>query len=167
MAGKPGQLSDLHWKALALFEEGNLIREEVAAACGWKIDYLNHLCTGDTSTNGEVAALFKTEYLKIQKKQEEETKQLVANNTKSLQKLITRVIDEINSKKKVTPEDKKIISMYTNAVAKCQPHVSVGSVSFSYVKGMTPEELIHEFKKLKSVAESSFERQKIDRTKEL
>jgi len=161
MAGKPGQLSEKHWKALALFEEGNLSRKEIAEAIGVSYDYLSELCSGDTSKAGQVAGLFKAEYLKIQKKHQEETKLLIEENTLSAQLAIKRVLDELLLKKKLTSEDKKLISMYTNALAKCQPNVSVGSVSFSYVKGMTPEELIHEFKRLKSIAESSFDRRAI------
>lgn len=161
LAGKPGILSEKHWKALELFDQGNLSRKDIATACGWSYDYITDLCSGDTGKAGMVAGLFKAEYLKIQKKTADETKQLLEENTKLAQTLIYKVLDDLNKKKKQTPEDKKIISMYTNALAKCQPNVSIGKLEFSYVRGMTPEELIHEFKRLKSIAESSFDRRRV------
>jgi hypothetical protein len=164
MAGKPGELSEKHWKALALFEQGNLSRKEVAAEIGVGYEYLNDLCQGNVGSAGQVALLFKEEYLKIQKKTQEETKSLLETNTKLAQKLIYKVLEDLNKKKRQTPEDKKIISMYTNALAKCTPNVSIGTLAFSYTKGMTPEELIHEFTRLKGCAESSFNRRRVQDT---
>lgn len=162
---KKTELNDKHWKALGLLENG-MLRKNVATAVGWKRDYLDKLCVGNTQVCGKGAILFKAEYLKIQKKHAEETTQLVADNMKKAQELIGEVFAEIKGKKKKTDADKKILSMYTNAIAKCQPGQGAKNVSFSYTKGLTAEELIHEFKRLKTVAESSFERGGISETPE-
>jgi len=159
------ELSEKHWKALGLLENG-MLRKDVATKLGYKRDYLDKLCVGNVTKCGKVATLFKSEYLKVQKKHAEETKQLVADNMKKAQELIGEVFTEIKGKKKKTDADKKILSMYTNAVAKCQPTQDVKNISYSYTKGLTAEELIHEFKRLKTLAESSFERGGISETPE-
>lgn len=152
----PTKLSEKHWQVLKMLED--MTRADAADAIGWTKNHLDHLCTGSVEKAGGVATLFKKEYLKIQAKQSEETKQLVAQNTKTAQRLIARVFNDIESKKKVTPEDKKILSMYTNALSKFTPTVNVKNLSYSYTKGLTAEELVHEFKRLKTIAESSFDR---------
>jgi len=159
----PTKLSEKHWQVLKMLED--MTREDAAKAIGWKKNHIDKLCSGNVSAGG-VATLFKQEYLKIQVKQSEETKHLVSQNTKTAQRLIARVFTDIESKKKVTPEDKKILSMYTNALSKFTPTVNVKNLSYSYTKGLTAEELVHEFKRLKTIAESSFDRGGISETPE-
>jgi len=156
---KKTELSEKQWEALALLQKG-VPRKEVAVAIKVSLDYLNKLCSGNVTKCGKVATLFKAEYLKVQKKNAEETKLLVAGNMKKAQELIGSVFDELGKKKKLSQEDQKMVSMYTNALARCQPSDSAKNVSFSYVKGLSAEELIHEFKRLKTIAESSFETRK-------
>ena len=153
---KKTELSEKHWRTLKLLE--SVSRKEVAKAMSFTRDYLDNLCIGNTTKCGNVAILFKEEYLKIQVKQEAETKRLVRKNTETAQRLIGEVFSEIEKKKVKTAEDRKILSMYTNALSKFTPTVNVKNLSYSYTKGLTAEELVHEFKRLKTVAESSFER---------
>jgi len=154
----PTKLSEKHWKVLKMLED--MSREDAAREIGWKKDHIDKLCVGSVSAGG-VATLFKVEYLKLQTKQAEETKHLISQNTKMAQKLIGRVFDCINKKKKVSPEDQKILSLYTNALAKFTPTVNVKNLSYSYTKGLNAEELVHEFKRLKTIAESSFDRGRV------
>ena len=80
--------------------------------------------------------------------------------------LAIEVFDEIGGKKNKTPEDKKILSMYTNAIAKCKPATNIKNLSFSYTKGLDAEELMHEFKRLTTIAESSFDRRAVSEAPE-
>ena len=161
---KKTELSEKHWQMLKLLED--LPRKEVAEAIGISADHLDRLCCGNIEKCGYTATLFKKEYLKLQTKQAEETKHLVVQNTKTAQKLIARVFDDIHVKKTISAEDRKILSMYTNALSKFIPSVNIKNLSYSYTKGLTAEEMIHEFKRLKTVAESSFERGGISETPE-
>ena len=163
---KKTELSEKHWQALKLLESSGLSRKAVAAKMGYTTNHLDHLCSGDIAKCGYTADLFKKEYLKIQSKHADETKALVKENTKTAQNLIKRVFTEMDEKKKLTPEDRKILSMYTNALAKCEPAVNIKNLSYSYTKGLTAEELVHEFKRLKTIAEASFDRGGIRETPE-
>lgn len=156
---RPTVLNEKHWKALELLGQ-DMSRENVAKTLGWSKGYLDRLCTGDTRRTSNAAPLFKAEYLRTQLKNAEETKKLTAANMRMAQKLIGEVFAEINQKKVKTDEDKALLSKYTNAIAKCQPNVNIKNLSYSYTKGLTAEELVHEFKRLKTVAESSFDARK-------
>jgi hypothetical protein len=136
-------------------------RKDIAAEIGWTKQHLDYLCIGSVEKAGGVATLFKGEYMKIMAKVANETDTLLKSNLKMSQKLMREVFDEISDKKKKTAEDKKILSMYTNAIAKCQPNVNIKNLSYSYTKGLNAEELVHEFKRLKTIAESSFDRESI------
>jgi len=155
--GPATKLSEKHWKALELIEKDHT-RQEVADALGFKKQYLDYLCVGNTEKTSNVALLFKMEYDKIMAKSKKETDELLDQNLRIGQKLMKEVLLEISSKKKKSAEDKKIVSLYTNAIAKCKPATNIKNLSFSYTKGLLPEELIHEFKRLKNIAESSFDR---------
>ena len=154
---RPTKLSEKHWQVLEML--GNdMPRKKAAESIGWTVDHLKHLCIGDTQRAGGVATLFKQEYLKGVQKSAEETKKLIQANVKTAQGLIAEVFAEIKGKKKKTDADKKLLSLYTNALAKFTPAVNVKNLSYSYTKGLLPEELVHEFKRLKTIAESSFDR---------
>ena len=153
----PTKLSEKHWKVLEMLDN-DMSRADVAKDVGWTKNHLDHLCVGSVEKAGGVATLFKAEYLKIQAKIANETDTLLKSNLKTAQKLMKEVFTDIGSRKKKTDADKKILSMYTNAIAKCQPNVNIKNLSYSYTKGLNAEELMHEFKRLKGIAESSFER---------
>ena len=133
-------------------------RKDVAKEIGWTKPHLDFLCVGDVQHAGGVAVLFKDEYLKGVLKSADETKKLIQANVKTAQGLIAEVFAEIKGKKKKTDADKKLLSLYTNALAKFTPAVSVKNLSYSYTKGLLPEELVHEFKRLTTIAEASFDR---------
>ena len=154
---KPTKLSEKHWQALKLIEEDHT-RQQVADALGFKKNYLDCLCVGNVEKTGKVATLFKQEYSKIMEKSRKETDELLDSNLKMSQKLMRDVFTEISAKKTKTDADKKVLSMYTNAIAKCKPATNIKNLSFSYTKGLDAEELMHEFKRLKTIAESSFDR---------
>jgi len=161
----PTKLSEKHWKALEMLDQ-DASRQDVADALGFKKQYLDYLCVGNVEKTGKVATLFKGEYDKIQVKSKKECDDLIRENLRTAQRLMKRVFADIELKKTTSPEDKKILSLYTNAIAKCQPAVSIKNLSYSYTKGLLPEELIHEFKRLKTIAESSFDRGAIQQAPE-
>jgi len=153
----PTILSEKHWEVLEMLSN-DVPRKDAAEKIGWTRDHLDKLCVGNTEKAGGVAVLFKAEYNKIKVKSKKETNDLIDSNLKLSQKLMREVFDEIGKKKSKSDADKKILSMYTNAIAKCQPNVNIKNLSYSYTKGLSAEELVHEFKRLKTIAESSFER---------
>jgi hypothetical protein len=161
MTRKRAELGEIHWKALSLMEQGNLSRKEIAKECGWGEDYFYDLCEGRIEKCGYTAELFKNEIKKIDKKKDDLSKSLIKANTVAAQELIQRTLSELKSKSKHKLEEKKLIATLTNALAKCTPNVSVSNLSFSYTKGLNPEELIYEFKRLKAIAECSPDRRRV------
>lgn len=162
MAGKPKEdLSEKQWKALRMLEAGGSSRKEIAAAIGVSVDYLGDLISGNTANAGMVADMFKKEWQKIESKRDENIKSLVKSNTEDVQLLMKRVVGELKNKKRLDHEEKKLLNAYNNSLSKSTPQVSIKNLSYSYTTGLTPEELIHEFTKLKSIAESSFDRRAV------
>lgn len=165
MAGSPkNELSEKHWKALKLFEAGGKSRKEIAEAIGVSVDYLYDLINGDVSKAGLTADLFKKEWSAIEQKRDDNIQQLVKENTELVQGLMLRVVKELNAKKRLSHDEKKLLNMYNNSLATNVPAVSIKSLSYSYVSGITPEDLIHEFTKLKTIAEGSFNRRRVQST---
>lgn len=161
MGGKQKtELSEKHWQALRMIEEG-VARKDVAAKMGWGVDYFKKLCCGDVSTVGYTADIFKKQLQQIESKIEEETKALVKENTCLAQEQVKRVLKEFKSKKRLNYDDKKLLSTLTNVLNNSTPAVSIKNLSYSYVSGLTAEDLLHEFTKLKSIAEASFNRGRV------
>lgn len=162
MAGIPkNELTEKHWQALKLIESG-MARKDVAVKIGWGPDYFKKLCSGDPCV-GTAADLFKKEVQKIESKRDEDTKALVKVNIQDAQEQVKRVLSEFKSKKRLNYDDKKILVTLTNALNKSTPPVNIKNLSYSYTSGLTPEELIHEFTRLKSIAESSFDRRAVQK----
>lgn len=164
MAKQRNELSEKQWQAISLLKSG-MARKDVAKECGWKIDYFKKLCSGDISTCGYTADLFKKELLKVVAEQAEDTKALVEENTLTVQRMIKFELGELEKKqadkKSLSLEEQKLICTLTNSISNCKPTVSVGSIAYSYTQGLTPEELLHEFTRLTSIAESSFNRRPV------
>ena len=148
-------LNEKHWEALKLLESG-LTRKEVAAKMGWSEDHFNDMCQGNPRSIGQAADLFKKELQKLETKRDDNIKFLVARNIEAAQTLIQASLDEYKGRKRFTQEEKKLITTINNSLNKSTPAVNIKSLSYSYTQGLTPEDLIHEFQRLKSIAEISF-----------
>ena len=159
-------LNEKHLKALALLDKGGLSIKDIAKECGWKPDYLYELYEGDTSKAGSVASLFVAECRKIDKKLTTRIKNLSKSNKTLAHKLINRILTDIASKKKRTEHDDKLVGTLMNCISKDSPSVEIGSVSYSYTKGYTPEQLTHEFRRLQTLAGESSNRGAVSSTSE-
>lgn len=160
MAGRPQrtELSEKHWQAIKLSEDGTLNYGEIAEKVGWSREYFYELRSGNVEVAGAIAPLFQQEYKKVEEKRDINIRRLVKENTEVAQSIIKEDLAELKSKKKRTLEEKKLIGTLQNALSKCTPSVSVGSVSFSYVQGLNAEDLLRECRRLKGIAEQSFNR---------
>lgn len=171
MAGKPKtDLSEKQLKALSLFEAGGKDRKQIAQESGVGLEWLNDLCAGKTNKVGQVAALFKKEYDKIAEKRDENIRALSRESTEVALYNILSDLKEIKDKRiageSIAYEDKKLSGTLLNAISNNTPAVNIKNLSYSYRTGMTPEEMIHEFVRLKSVAEASFNRRRVQATGE-
>jgi hypothetical protein len=154
-------LNEKHRKALALIEAGGHTLDEVSKLVGWKQDYLYELYEGDTSKAGSVASVFSAECRKIDKKQTQRIKELAKHNKALAHKLIQRILKDIETNEKLSNEDRKLVGTMMNCLAKATPNVEIGSVSYSYTKGYTAEQLIHEYNRLKTLAGGSSNRRAV------
>jgi hypothetical protein len=154
-------LNDKHLKALALIEEGKMCLGDVAKAVGWKPDYLYELYEGDTSKAGSVASLFSAQVREINKKLDQEIGNLTKKNRKSVHQRISWILEQLEQKekkKKLTLNEQKLVATIMNSLAKSSSKVEIGSLSYSYSKGLTTEQLVHEFTRLQTLAGSSSNR---------
>lgn len=158
MGRKQTGLSEKHWQALKLIEEGALNYKEIAKQIGWGEDYFFDLRSGNVERAGHAADLFAKEMQKIDAKNDSIARSLIKENIVTAQELLKRALADLKSKEVMSHEDKKLLGTLTNCLSKSIPNVSVDSLAYSYTKGLTPEELIHEFTRLKAIAESSFDR---------
>ena len=163
---KKPELNSKQLKALALIEKGELSLDEVAKAIGWKSQYLYDLYEGDVTKAGSVASLFKAECRKIDKKQTSKLKTLAKTNKALAHKQIQRILNSIENKRQTSEADRKMVVSIVNALAKATPKVEIGELSYSYTKGYTAEQLIHEFRRLKSIAEGASDRRRVQKTSE-
>lgn len=163
MAKQKTKLSEKHLQALELIK-GGMPRKEVAAQMGWSVDHFKKLCCGDIANCGYTADLFKKELQQIEEGKDENIKILVRDNTEAAQSLIRVALSELATKKKLDYAEKKLLALLNNSLNKSTPKVNIKSLSFSYTKGLNPEELIHEFSRLKGIAEGSFDNRGVQKT---
>ena len=162
MAGKPkDHLNPTQLKALALFDEGGLSVKEVAKACKFTPDYLYHLITGDISYCGQTADLFKKSYQEIQNKRDVSIENSAKQATQLVNDLLVREMKTLTSQKRLSLDEKKLLATIKNSIAKATTSVNIKNISYTYIEGLGPEELMHEYQRLTSVAESSFNRRPI------
>lgn len=162
MAGKPKEeLNAKQLKALSLFDQGGKTIADVAAIIGVSYDYMHDLISGDTAKIGQNADLFKKAYQKIQTKRDQNIENLTKLNKEALHGQILRVAQGIKSKKNISIDEKKLLGTLMNSIGKAQQSVNIKNLSYSYTTGLSPEELIYEFTRLKAIAESSFNRRPV------
>jgi hypothetical protein len=66
--------------------------------------------------------------------------------------MMKKVLKQLESKKVLTHDEKKLMATYMNAFAKATPNVQIDNLSYSYAKGYTAEQMIYEFKRLQTLA---------------
>ena len=155
MPKKNQALSEKHWKALQLIDEGKSSLKEIAKICDWSAAYMYDLYEGDTEKGGKIAELFQAEVRKLENKNVSRIKTLTKDNKQLALRMMNEFLRRKMSMEYVSDDDTKLITTVFNALSKATPNVEIGSMSWSYVKGLTTEELVHEFNKLKSLAEGS------------
>ena len=147
-------LNEKHWKALQLIEAGVLSLKSIAEQCGWSADYMYDLYEGEAKV-GKIGELFKTELRKLEKKNTDKIKTLTKENKSLALRLMNDFLRRKATAEYLSDDDSKLVCGVFNAIAKASPNVEINSSSWSYTKGLTSEELVHEFNKLRSLAEGA------------
>ena len=161
---KATQLSPKHWKALELIEEGLLPIVQIARLVGWSEWTLYELMSGNIQKTGTLGELFYSELKKMHARNVSKVKHL----TKDTQRLALIKLNERLRELKASPPTETItkeICKILVSIGKIVPNIEINQ-SYSFTKGMTPEELVHEFNRLKSVAESTLDAKGVQSSKQ-
>ncbi len=141
-----------HYKALELFEEGFLSIGEIAKTVGIPERMMYWLFEGNAEKAGSLAHLFKEELEKITNRSNAKIKQLTKDNKKLALYKINEFLRK-QQKKKADPTMMRELVKIMNSHNKMTPGVEIGA--FNYTKGLSPEDLRHEFDRLTAIARSS------------
>jgi len=152
---KTTQLSIKHWKALELIEEGSMKMEDIAKSIGWSRQTLYDLMSGNTAKTGSIGELFYSELRKMHVRNTSKVKHLHKDNQRLSLIKINERLRELNDKKPTEAVTKEICKIL-NSLGKLGPTVAItnNSINFNH---LNPEELKHEFSRLKTLARSALD----------
>lgn len=149
-------LQPKHWKALELWEEGLLSLKEIAGACKIPLESMYDLFEGNAQKVGQTAHLFKSEVDKITTRTASKVRVLVKDNKKIALIMMNNRLKELRSLPKLDREDSAEVAKILNTLNKATPGVEIGNYhSMSITHGMTPEELVYEFRRLSALARNT------------
>jgi hypothetical protein len=147
MAGSRG-LTKKHLKALELLKDVGMTSAEVGKQSGLSRSSIEKLRIGALSS-GAVAAEFNEKY----RQQCEEQDKRIAEKAKALKEKMITALDvwfEEERKKRDLDKDARKTVVDTIKALTLGPTYNIGSVSYS--KGLSPEDMKSEFRRLKALA---------------
>jgi hypothetical protein len=153
---KTTQLSPKHWKALELIEEGTLSVKEIAKSIGWSQWTLYELMSGNTAKTGSIGELFYSELKKQHARNTSKVKHLFKDNQRLALIKLNERLRELRAQEPTEDVSAEICKIM-NSLGKAGPSVEISNTSYSYTKGLTAEELVHEFKRLGTLARSTLD----------
>lgn len=148
-------LQPKHLKALELLAKNNKTVPEVAKECGMNSDTLYKLMVGAPSARAlgqDFSEAFNKVMDEIQKETDAGIKKLRHMIIKGLS---TWAENRLLEPDKLTKDDRKQVVDILNALSKATPVISIGSLSYS--RGLSPEDLTNDFKRLTALAESALD----------
>lgn len=154
MPKKNQALNDKHWEALRLLEEGKLKIKDIAKQCGWSASYMYDMVEGKDNC-GKIGELFTQELKKLETINSNKIKRLLKDNKQLAMTVLSDYLRDKVAKGSIDDNEAKVVSTIVGSLGKMSPSVEVGSMQWNYTKGLTAEELVHEFNKLKSLAEGA------------
>jgi len=151
-------LNKKHLKALELLKTTDLPIIEVANQSGLSEFHLHDLIKGRGKA-GSVADEFSEHYQKITDELDKKTVMVI----KELRHLVVSRLQEwVESATKVPQKMNQVVRKQAidilNAL-KQQPTYNIGSVSYS--RGLSPEDMVNEFKRLSALAESALDARRV------
>jgi len=142
-------LSAKHFKALDLIEENSISLTEIAAACGIDISYLRKLIDGKADS-GNMGQLFHAEVNKVYRNIDQRNRKRVRKCKDLLLKRLETWARKLPVSKLKDAEVRRVLDAI-NTINKSTPQVEINSHTQVY-NAMTQEDLLNEFKKLKTLA---------------
>jgi hypothetical protein len=151
---KKAQLSEKHWKAIELIAEGQYTIKEIAKMVDLAPCTLYALYEGDDSAGG-TGKLFQAEVKKITQKSVKRIKDYFVTNKVTALKLMDEFLKRKVATGYVSDDDIKSICTVYNALTKTVGVEINNNTSISYFKGLSTEELMHEYNRLRSLTEGT------------
>ena len=149
MENKP--LPEKYRKALSLLEEGNLTYKEISKRAGINTNDFYDLIEGTCVKLGtRIQQQFSQAFSEINKRRDKEIRDLVRFNKKETHLLINAWLVDKKKLKNVDEKTMSTLVSVANALSKSTPNVEIGS--FTYQKGLSPEDIYAEFKRLTGLA---------------
>ena len=142
-------LPEKYVKAISLIEVGKLSYRDIAATCDIREKTFYTLIEG-TYEEANIQTLFTAELEAAYKRIDKETRHLVKKNKKNIQIIMDRYLSLGVQRKNVDPSLISTVTSIANAISKSTPNVEIGS--FTYQKGLSPEDIYAEFKRLTGLA---------------
>lgn len=150
LMAKTDVLPEKYRKALQLIEAGNHSYREVARLSGIGEASFYELIEGRAKNNPHVQEKFTAELNEISRRRDKEIRDLIKKTKKTTYYLIDSWLNDQKKLKKVNNQLMPTVISVANALAKSTPNVEIGS--FVYQKGLSPEDIYGEFKRLTSIA---------------
>jgi len=160
MAGN-SDLTPRHFKLLGYIRDNKYSYEELSKKSGFDEAYISDLLHGNVLKTGIVGQKFMSELKKV----DEEVESRISRKTHFVrEKLMNKLIQWIDAAGGGADLDTKTkhkqLVDAINAVSKTMPYM-VNVNQFAWKEGMSAEEAINEFKRLKAMAEKSVVRRRI------
>ena len=146
-------LKDKHWKALELVSQGGMTLKAIAKEAGIEYSYFCDLYSGDVEKCGALAGVFRAQVKKILQKKDDKISELMKTSKELCLQQIVRVTTDIKNKVRLSKDDQNMVVKLATATGRIQPEIKIDKFQYKYTKGLTAEELVSEFKRLRAVAE--------------
>ena len=154
------KLGEKHYKLLHFVKTNSYSTSELATMSGFTEDYVNDLLIGAPVT-GQTGVLFQAELKKIDK----EVEQRISRKTSFVrEKLINKLTQWVNAcgggADLDTKTKHKCLVDAINAINKAMPY-QVNIENYTWKEGMTTEEAVNEFKRIKNLAAAASIRRRV------
>ena len=154
------KLGEKHYKLLHFVKTNSYSTSELAEMSGFTEDYVNDLLIGAPVT-GQTGVLFQAELKKIDK----EVEQRISRKTSFVrEKLINKLTQWVNAcgggADLDTKTKHKCLVDAINAINKAMPY-QVNIENYTWKEGMTTEEAVNEFKRIKNLAAAASIRRRV------
>jgi len=152
MVVKSKGLTKKHLRAIDLIMDGHAI-SEVAKQVGFALKVLYALKAGDTKMAGNVAILFRAELEGREEKGAQEIKNLIKSNQRDALEILQSWLLSHKNADVAKPETIKTIIKSIQALLSSGATTRIGEMHIH--EGLTQEDLLDEFKRLKKVAKDA------------
>ncbi len=154
MSKKP-ELSPTHWRAIKLIVESNMSMKEIASVVGLQLNTLYKLAEGNPDTR-KTGQLFYEQIRHLSQKKSQKdsskTKDLILQNKWLCLQMINDYLYRKIKLEHLSDDEIRIVVTILNSMYKTTPaEGALKSTSYSYIHGLSSEDMVMEFQRLTSI----------------